>query len=77
VYAQLIDDDKGHTMAHVSTAGFSGNTDTERAREAGKALAETAKKQQIEQAVFDRGGFVYKGRLEALADGAREGGLHV
>ena len=75
VYAQLIDDDRGHTLASVSTAGASGSTDTERAYEAGKTLAEKAGQQQVTKAVFDRGGFVYKGRLASLADGAREGGL--
>jgi large subunit ribosomal protein L18 len=78
VFAQLIDDENGRTIAGASWLGlkksFKGNK-TEQAAEVGKALAEVAKKAGIESVVFDRGGYLYHGRVKALADGAREGGL--
>ena len=78
IFAQLIDDDSGRTIAGASWLGlkksFKGNK-TEQAAEVGKALAEVAKKAGIESVVFDRGGYLYHGRVKALADGAREGGL--
>ena len=78
VFAQLIDDETGKTIAGASWLGlkksFKGNK-TEQAAEVGKALAETAKKAGIESVVFDRGGYLYHGRVKALAEGAREGGL--
>jgi large subunit ribosomal protein L18 len=78
VFAQLIDDESGRTIAGASWLGlkksFKGNK-TEQAAEVGKALAEVAKKAGIESVVFDRGGYLYHGRVKALADGAREGGL--
>ncbi|MBQ6095420.1 MAG: 50S ribosomal protein L18 [Lachnospiraceae bacterium] len=78
IYAQLIDDDKGVTLASASTAekGFEeygGNI--EAAKKVGKVLAERAKAQNIENCVFDRGGYIYHGRVQGLAEGAREGGL--
>jgi large subunit ribosomal protein L18 len=79
VSAQLIDDVSGKTLAGASWVGlkksFKGNK-TEQAAEVGKALAEAAKKAGIEAAVFDRAGYLYHGRIKALADGAREGGLN-
>jgi large subunit ribosomal protein L18 len=78
IFAQLIDDDSGRTIAGASWLGlkksFRGNK-TDQAAEVGKALAEAAKKAGIEAVVFDRGGYLYHGRVKALAEGAREGGL--
>ena len=78
IFAQLIDDDAGRTIASASwltlPKSFKGDK-TEQAAEVGKALAEAAKKAGVENAVFDRGGYLYHGRVKALADGAREGGL--
>lgn len=77
VYAQLIDDKAGHTVAAASTqdAGVSGEGLIEKSREVGKLLAERAKEAGIEEAVFDRNGYRYHGRVRSLAEGAREGGL--
>ena len=78
IFAQLVDDQTGRTIAGASWLGveksFKG-TKTEQAAEVGKALAAAAKKAGIESVVFDRGGYLYHGRVKALADGAREGGL--
>jgi large subunit ribosomal protein L18 len=78
IFAQLVDDESGRTIAGASWLGvkksFKG-TKTEQATEVGKALAEVAKKAGIDSVVFDRGGYLYHGRVKALADGAREGGL--
>ena len=78
IFAQLIDDDAGKTLAAASwltlAKSFKGDK-TEQAAEVGKQLAAAAKKAGIETVVFDRGGYLYHGRVKALADGAREGGL--
>jgi large subunit ribosomal protein L18 len=78
IFAQLVDDDAGRTLAAASwlelPKGFKGGK-TEQAAEVGKRLAASAKKAGVENAVFDRGGYLYHGRVKALADGAREGGL--
>ena len=77
ISAQLIDDDSGKTLAGASWVGlksFSGNK-TDQATQVGKALAASAKEAGIETVVFDRGGYLYHGRVKALAEGAREGGL--
>ena len=78
IFAQLVDDDAGKTLAGASWVGlpesFSGDK-TEQAREVGKAVAAAAKQVGVESVVFDRGGYLYHGRVKALADGAREGGL--
>jgi large subunit ribosomal protein L18 len=78
ISAQLVDDDTGRTLTGASWLGlkksFKG-TKTEQASEVGKLLAAQAKKAGIETVVFDRGGYLYHGRVKALADGAREGGL--
>ncbi len=78
IFAQLVDDQSGRTIAGASWLGvkrsFKG-TKTEQAAEVGKTLAEVAKKAGIDSVVFDRGGYLYHGRVKALADGAREGGL--
>ena len=76
IYAQLIDDDKNVTIASVSTGSIKGKaTKVSSATDAGKAIAEKAKAAKVVKVVFDRGGFAFKGRVKALADGAREGGL--
>jgi large subunit ribosomal protein L18 len=77
VSAQLIDDVAGHTLASVNwTEGdVKGLAKMEQATQVGKLLAERAKAAGIETAVFDRGGYQYHGRVKALAEGAREGGL--
>jgi large subunit ribosomal protein L18 len=77
VFAQLIDDDAGVTLAAVNWTEGDLRTlkPLEQATQAGKLLAERAKAAGIDAAVFDRGGYQYHGRVKALADGAREGGL--
>ena len=77
IFAQLVDDESGRTIAGASWLGlksFKGSK-TEQAAAVGKALAEVAKQAGIEAVVFDRGGYLYHGRVKALAEGAREGGL--
>ena len=77
IEAQLIDDLEGKTLAAASwlnLKSFKGSK-TEQAAEVGKLLAQNAKKANVETVVFDRGGYLYHGRVKALADGAREGGL--
>ncbi len=75
LYAQLINDEKGATIASASTKSLKGKTMVEKAIALGKAVAEMAAKRKVKKAVFDRGGYVYAGRIKAVADGAREGGL--
>jgi len=78
IYAQLIDDVNGVTLASANTLekGFEGATgNVEAAKKVGLALAERAKAKGIEEVVFDRGGYIFHGRVAALAEGAREGGL--
>ena len=78
IYAQLVDDASARTLAAASDAEAEADGDkTARAKAAGKLLAERAKQAGIETAVFDRGGRLYHGRVAALADGAREGGLRI
>jgi large subunit ribosomal protein L18 len=77
IFAQLVDDEAGRTLASASWLGqrsFKG-TKTEQAAAVGKTLAAEAKKAGVESCVFDRGGYLYHGRVKALADAAREGGL--
>lgn len=79
VFVQVVDDTKGHTLASASTMegdlrGFEGDK-TAKARKVGELVAERAKKAGVEAVVFDRGGNRYAGRVAAIADGAREGGL--
>lgn len=76
IYAQLIDDIAGHTLASANSKGVSGETNLDVAKAVGKTLAEQAKSKGIEDALFDRGGYLYHGRVKALAEGAREGGLN-
>ena len=75
IYAQIIDDAKGHTVAAASTLGSKGGSNVDAAAKVGAALAEAAKKAGISTVVFDRGGFLFHGRVKALADAARSGGL--
>jgi|SRR5258707_15151783 large subunit ribosomal protein L18 len=77
VVAQLIDDTKGHTVAAVNwiEPDLRKLTATDQAKKAGELLADRAKAAGVETCVFDRGGYQYHGRVKALADGAREGGL--
>jgi len=79
IYAQVIDDAQGRTVASASTLdkdvrGKTGAT-AEAAADVGKRVAEAAKKAGVTQVVFDRGGFLFHGRVKALAEAAREGGL--
>ncbi len=78
IYAQIIDDEAGVTLVAASTMdkdfnGYGGNI--EAANQVGKNIAEKALQKGITEVVYDRGGFVYHGRVKALAEGAREGGL--
>ena len=81
IYAQVIDDQAGNTIVSASSIDqelrgkMKGLKKAEQAKLVGKALAERAKKKGVQAVVFDRGGFKYSGRVKALADGAREGGL--
>jgi large subunit ribosomal protein L18 len=81
IYAQVIDDHIGNTIASASTidgelrAKLKGLKKSEQAKLVGKAIAERALGKGVKAVVFDRGGFKYSGRVKALADGAREGGL--
>jgi large subunit ribosomal protein L18 len=81
IYAQVIDDDAGHTLAAASSidaeirAAVEKLTKTEQAKAVGKLVAERALGKGIKQVVFDRGGFMYIGRVKALADAARQAGL--
>ena len=79
VFVQVVDDSKGHTVASASTLetdlrGFDGDK-TAKARKVGELVAERAKAKGVDSVVFDRGGNKYHGRVAAVADGAREGGL--
>ncbi|MDS1030434.1 50S ribosomal protein L18 [Bacillota bacterium LX-D] len=81
IYAQIIDDTKGFTLVAASTLDpvlkgkLENNGNVEAAKAVGKLLAEKAKAQGVTSVVFDRGGYIYHGRVAALAEGAREGGL--
>jgi large subunit ribosomal protein L18 len=81
IYAQVVDDSQGHTLVSASTidpevrAQLDGLAKTEQARVVGKVLAERAVSQGVKSVIFDRGGYKYHGRVKALADAAREGGL--
>jgi len=77
IFAQLVDDEARRTLASASWLGARGHkgTKTQQAAEVGKALAAAAKKAGVEACVFDRAGYLYHGRVKALAEAAREGGL--
>ena len=81
IYAQIIDDDKGETLVAVNTLQeaiaklLKGKTKKEQAFIVGQQLAKAALAKKIKEVVFDRNGYVYRGRIQQVADGAREGGL--
>lgn len=76
IYAQLIDDENAVTLASATSLAIKGkSTKTEKAMKVGKEIAEKAAEKKISKVVFDRGGYIYTGRIKALADSAREGGL--
>jgi large subunit ribosomal protein L18 len=77
IFAQLVDDSSGRTLAGASWVGLKGfkGDKIAQAKEVGKQVAAVAKKAGVAEVVFDRGGYLYHGRVKALADGAREGGL--
>lgn len=80
LYAQIIDDSRGETLVSFSSRNLSkkdlaGKTKLETAKLVGEALAQKAKQKKIKKVVFDRGGYQYHGRVKALAEGARKGGL--
>ncbi|MFC1775596.1 50S ribosomal protein L18 [Patescibacteria group bacterium] len=75
ISAQLIDDENGVTLGAVNDKSAKGKTKTERAHEAGVQIAKIAKDKKIDTVVFDRGGYIFTGRVKAFAEGAREGGL--
>ena len=83
IYVQLIDDSAGKTLAHASTLdkavrdGLKGKKKADAAKEVGKAIADRAKKAGVTKVTFDRNGYRYHGRIAAVADGAREGGLEL
>ena len=77
IYAQLVDDRGGRTLAAASDAGLTDGDKSGRAKAVGQALGERARAAGIEQAVFDRGGRLYHGRVKAVAEGAREKGLRI
>ncbi len=76
IYAQIIDDTEGKTLASASSLGLEGGSNKESAKQVGLLIAQKAKEAGIVDVVFDRGGYVYHGRVQALAEGAREGGLN-
>ena len=77
MYVQFIDDAAGKTLVSASSVekGFEGGSNCDAAKKIGQTVAERALKAGIEEVVFDRGGYIYHGRVKALAEGAREGGL--
>ena len=82
IYAQIISDDRGTTLASVSTlskelgAKSQKSKGVKAAKEVGLALAKICQEKNIREVIFDRNGFLFHGRVKAIADGAREGGLH-
>ena len=75
IYAQVIDDDKGATLVASDSRKSQGKTPVERAKELGVEIAKKAKAAKIGKIVFDRGGYLYAGKIKMVADAAREGGL--
>ena len=75
IYAQLIDDENGVTLAAATSKGAKAKGKTDAAKQIGTEIAKKAAEKKISKVVFDRGGYIYTGRIKALADGAREGGL--
>jgi len=75
IYAQIIDDEKQQTIASASSIKMGANDLVKKAKIVGSELAEKAQKKKIKEVVFDKGGYLFTGRIKALADGTREGGL--
>ena len=75
IHAQIINDDKGQTLAAFNSRQAKGKTPVERAKEVGVEIAKLAKAAKITKVVFDRGGYIYTGKVKMIADAAREGGL--
>ena len=75
IYAQLINDVAGETLMYTSEKNFITGSKTDRAKQVGLEVAKQAKAQKIKKVVFDRGSYAYHGRVKAVADGAREGGI--
>ena len=75
IYAQIINDDKGHTLVATDSREMKGKTPVECAKMVGLDIAKKAKEAKITKVVFDRGGFLYTGKIKMVADSAREGGL--
>ncbi|MBK6822840.1 MAG: 50S ribosomal protein L18 [Saprospiraceae bacterium] len=75
IYCQLVDDTMGHTICAATSKGLAVSK-IEQAKEVGKMIAQKAMAHNISSIVFDRNGYIYHGRVKALADGAREGGLN-
>ncbi len=75
IYCQLVDDINGVTIASTSSKEIKDGNKSEQATNVGKHIADMAKQSKIEAVVFDRGGYLYHGRVKALSDGARENGL--
>jgi large subunit ribosomal protein L18 len=75
IYVQLIDDEKGSTVVSGTTKEIKAKTPALAAKELGAEIAKKAAAKKIKEVVFDRGGFIYTGKIKAIAEGAREGGL--
>jgi len=75
IYAQVIDDTKGRTLCAADSRQAKGKTPTDRAKEVGVLIAKAAKAAKIDAVVYDRGGYLYAGKIKIVADAAREGGL--
>ena len=75
IYAQIINDDKGHTLVAHNSSLSKAKTPVERAKEVGIEIAKKAKAAKVTKVVFDRGGYIYTGKVKMDADAAREGGL--
>ncbi|MEK7463834.1 MAG: 50S ribosomal protein L18 [Patescibacteria group bacterium] len=76
ISVQIIDDTKGHTLAAFSSVDGKAKTPADKAKEVGIEIAKKAKALKIDKVVFDRGGYLYTGKIKAIADAAREGGLN-
>jgi len=76
-YAQLIDDENGTTLVHAESGNMNGTKELDKAKKVGEEIAKQAKAKKITEAVFDRGGFLFAGKVRAVAEGAREGGLKI
>ncbi len=75
IYAQIINDDKAHTLVSADSRKTKGKTPVDRAKEVGLEIAKKAKEAKIKKVVFDRAGYMYTGKIKVVADAAREGGL--